>query len=121
MCAVCDQRAEAADKEAMAEQFPDECRRKIADWNWEQMGDQSDWDRHGRNTYDLVDAMATRIELLMSAARLIDEYAWTAVKADCRESERELNRRISILRAALCGVSLTALTTQQSRTALETK
>ena len=106
MCAGCDQRAEMADREAIASAYADECRRKMADWNWQQMGDQSDWDRHGRDAYDLVDAMATRIELLMAAARLIDEFAWTAVTADCKESHQELNRRIRCCRAALRGEAL---------------
>lgn len=106
MCAGCDQRAEADDKETMAAYFPEECRRKIADWNWQQMGNQSEWDRHGRDVYDLIDAMATRIELLMSAAKLIDEFAWSAVATDCKESRHELNRRIGCIRAALRGEEL---------------
>ncbi len=38
---------------------------------------------------------------LLEVLRLFDTFAWTAVKADCIESLNELNRRITLARAAI--------------------
>ena len=103
MCAACDQRAEAEDREAIASAYAEDCRRKIAAWNYQQMGDQFSWDKHGRDVYYLVNDMADRIDTLTRAAKLVETFAWSSLKPDCRESGDEANRRIGVLRAALRG------------------
>lgn len=38
---------------------------------------------------------------LLAALRLLDEFAWTSMQADCIESLNEANRRLAIARAAI--------------------
>jgi hypothetical protein len=46
-------------------------------------------------------AAEARIAELEAALRLVDDFAWTAVKADCEDARQELNRRVNICREAL--------------------
>jgi thiamine monophosphate kinase len=48
----------------------------------------------------LADAKA-EVEQLKAALRLMDEFAWTAVTADCEEARVGLNERLAAVRAAL--------------------
>jgi hypothetical protein len=41
-----------------------ECRRKIAALNAHEMGEQSEWDAHGREVFNLVGEMADEIDRL---------------------------------------------------------
>lgn len=50
----------------------------------------------------LTPVSCTRSERdMLKALRLFDNFAWTAVTADCEASRKELNRRIAVCRATI--------------------
>jgi len=54
-----------------------------------------------RNLEDVSCRQQNEIERLRTALRLMDEFAWTAVTADCEEARIGLNERLAAVRAAL--------------------
>lgn len=50
---------------------------------------------------DMIADLRAEIERLRAALELIDNFAWSALTADCEEARVELNRRVQVCREAL--------------------
>ena len=53
---------------------------------------------------------ATAAPEMLEALCLFDNFAWTALTADCREARDELNRRLTVARAAIAKARHISLT-----------
>jgi hypothetical protein len=62
---------------------------------------QSDRDKVRAENDTRVRELRAEVARLRAALRLMDEFAWTAVTADCEEARIGLNERLAAVRAAL--------------------
>lgn len=70
--------------------FAAECRKKIADLNVHAMGDNAEWDVHGREVFDLVHRMADEIERLSVPAECTDDMAHAMSRLDGYDRDRDM-------------------------------
>ncbi len=91
MCETCDAREREAEKAY-----------EVGDNLIARLDESAAWEKRGYR-HDLLKDARDQLVRLATAARLIDEFAWSSCKPDCVEAGDEANRRILCLRAALRG------------------